>query len=606
MRKAALHNLGCKVNAYETESMRQMLEQAGYKIVPFGEEADVYVVNTCSVTNIADRKSRQMLHRAKKKNPDSVVVAAGCYVQTSKEQAQADGAVDILIGNNRKHELVGLLEQYFQEHPPKGMEEGTSQPKGREPGRLPDENAGCHGVQAMERKTHPYTAVGNIAEDREYEALSISSTGEHTRAFLKVQDGCNQFCSYCIIPYARGRVRSRDMGEVVREVETLAREGYREIVLTGIHLSSYGTDWVHGTPTIEKEEVQEPHPAGPHPPLQEPQPAGPQLPLQEPHPAGLQLPLQEPHTTAPHPSLQGLCPSVQQQGSAALQKEGQGMKLLELIRRVHGVEGICRIRLGSLEPGIVTEAFAKELSKLHKVCPHFHLSLQSGCDATLQRMNRKYTCGEYERGCRLLREHFSHPAITTDVIVGFPGETEEEFEATREFLKRINFFEIHIFKYSLRKGTKAAQMEHQIPEETKGRRSDVLFGDLSAMHREYLEWHIGREVEVLMEEEVSLGGKRYFLGHTKEYVKAAIPLPEEGTGNKPAQGQPEPTKPNPSIKSGEEPENQWVQGLVADTGHTGPQAKGEKGLENKLVRGTAASLLQGDILLLQNFSIFSK
>ena len=459
MRKAALHNLGCKVNAYETESMRQMLEQAGYEIVPFGEPADVYVVNTCSVTNIADRKSRQMLHRAKKKNPDSVVVAAGCYVQTSKEQAQADGAIDILIGNNRKHELVGLLEQYFQERPPK------------------------------EEEGHPYASIGNIAEDREYEELGIRRTGEHTRAFLKVQDGCNQFCSYCIIPYARGRVRSRNMEEVAREVETLAQEGYREIVLTGIHLSSYGTDWVEEKAT-----------------------------------------------------------------------QGQGTKLLELIQRVHGIDGIARIRLGSLEPGIITEEFAKELSKLPKVCPHFHLSLQSGCNATLQRMNRNYTCEEYEAGCRLLREYFSHPAITTDVIVGFPGETEEEFEATRKFLRRINFFEIHIFKYSLRKGTKAAKMEHQVPEETKSKRSDALFEDLSDMNREYLGWHIGRELEVLMEEEVSFGGKRYFLGHTKEYVKAAVPLPEEG---------------------GEE-------------------------LENKLVRGTAASLLKEHILLLQNFSIFLK
>lgn len=459
MRRAALHNLGCKVNAYETESMRQMLEQAGYEIVPFGEQADVYVVNTCSVTNIADRKSRQMLHRAKKRSPDSVVVAAGCYVQTSKEQAQADGAVDILIGNNRKHELVGLLEQYFQERP------------------------------AKEGEGHPYTSVGNIAKDREYEELGIRRTGEHTRAFLKVQDGCNQFCSYCIIPYARGRVRSRNMEEVAREVETLAQEGYREIVLTGIHLSSYGTDWA-------------------------------------------------------------------QEGPA----QGQGAKLLELIQRVHGIDGIARIRLGSLEPGIITEEFAKELSKLPKICPHFHLSLQSGCNATLRRMNRKYTCEEYEIGCKLLRKYFSHPAITTDVIVGFPGETEEEFEATRKFLQRINFFEIHIFKYSLRKGTKAAQMDHQIPEETKSKRSDVLFEDLSAMNREYLGWHIGRELEVLMEEEVSFGGKRYFIGHTKEYVKAAVPLPEEG---------------------GEE-------------------------LENKLVRGTVASLLKEHILLLQNFSIFLK
>lgn len=512
MRKAALHNLGCKVNAYETESMRQMLEQAGYEIVPFEELADVYVVNTCSVTNIADRKSRQMLHRAKKKNPGSAVVAAGCYVQTSKEQAQADGAIDILIGNNRKHELVALLEQYFQDYPAMGREKGlgSSQPRESMQGRQPAEDGNFHICRPGDAGCldgHSYVSVGNIAEDREYEELGIRRTGEHTRAFLKVQDGCNQFCSYCIIPYARGRVRSRGMGEVVQEVETLAREGYREIVLTGIHLSSYGTDWAQ-----EKPVAAELHPSG---------------------------------------QLQGMAIK----GKAI---NWEGSRLLELIQRVHKIDGIDRIRLGSLEPGIVTEEFAKGLSKMPKICPHFHLSLQSGCDATLQRMNRKYTCEEYEKGCRLLREHFSHPAITTDVIVGFPGETEEEFEATRGFLQRIHFFEIHIFKYSLRKGTRAAQMEHQIPEGAKARRSEVLFEDLSAMNREYLEWHIGRELEVLMEEEVSFGGKRYFLGHTKEYVKAAVLLPEAGGGE----------------------------------------------LENKLVRGTAVSMLKEHILLLQNFSIF--
>ncbi len=422
MRKAALHNLGCKVNAYETDSMRQMLEQAGYEIVPFDAMADVYVINTCSVTNVADRKSRQMLHRAKKKNPNSVVVAAGCYVQTSKEQAQVDPAIDILIGNNKKHELPKLLERFFQSHTPESEKDFCS-------------------------------SVADIGKEREYEELSISRTGEHTRAFLKVQDGCNQFCSYCIIPYARGRVRSRKMPEVIREVKTLAEKGYRELVLTGIHLSSYGVD---------------------------------------------------------------------------LQPEdgGETVGLLDLIRSVHETEGIDRIRLGSLEPGIVTEEFAEALSELPKVCPHFHLSLQSGCDATLKRMNRKYTCAEYRESCRLLRKYFAHPAITTDVIVGFPGETEEEFELTREFLKQINFFEIHIFKYSLRKGTRAAELKPQVPEEIKGQRSDSLFEELSVMNREYLNWHLGRELEVLMEEEVSFGGKKYFLGHTREYVKAAVLLPE--------------------------------------------------------------------------------
>lgn len=410
MKKVALHNLGCKVNAYETESMQQMLEAAGYEIVPFDQKADVYVINTCSVTNIADRKSRQMIHRAKKQNPDSVVVAAGCYVQTSKEQAEADEAIDILIGNNKKHELPQMLEAFFAE------------------------------------KSGKKTEVVNIAEDKSYENLSVSRTAEHTRAFIKVQDGCNQFCSYCIIPYARGRVRSRELSDVLREVEALAKNGYREVVLTGIHLSSYGVD------------INE--------------------------------------------------------------------NLLHLIQEVHQIEGIERIRLGSLEPKIVTEEFARSLSQLPKVCPHFHLSLQSGCDATLKRMNRKYTCEEYALGCELLRKYFEHPAITTDVIVGFPGETEEEFETTREFLKKIGFFEIHIFKYSVRKGTKAAEMKEQVPEEIKAKRSDILFDDLVPMNHAFLEWHIGKEAEVLMEEKVTFSGKDYFLGHTKEYVKMAVPYTE--------------------------------------------------------------------------------
>lgn len=410
MKKAALHNLGCKVNAYETESMQQMLEAAGYEIVPFDQKADVYVINTCSVTNIADRKSRQMIHRAKKQNPDSVVVAAGCYVQTSKEQAEADEAIDILIGNNKKHELPQMLEAFFAE------------------------------------KGGKKTEIVNIAEDKSYENLTVSRTAEHTRALIKVQDGCNQFCSYCIIPYARGRVRSRELSDVLREVEALAKNGYREVVLTGIHLSSYGVD--------------------------------------------------------------------------------NNENLLHLIREVHQIEGIERIRLGSLEPKIVTEEFARSLSQLPKVCPHFHLSLQSGCDATLKRMNRKYTCEEYALGCELLRKYFAHPAITTDVIVGFPGETEEEFEITREFLKKIGFFEIHIFKYSVRKGTKAAEMKEQVPEEIKAKRSDILFDDLVPMNHAFLEWYIGKEAEVLMEEKVTFSGKEYFLGHTKEYVKMAVPYTE--------------------------------------------------------------------------------
>ncbi len=445
MRKAALHNLGCKVNAYETESMRQILEDAGYQIVPFEEKADVYVINTCTVTNIADRKSRQMIRRARKNNPDGVVVAAGCYVQTSQAQAREDGTADILIGNNRKHELADLLEAFFAEKEP----EKTGGPGGENEKNI----AECRKNEQKDAKWRE-SAVGDIAAEKEYEQMGILRTGGHTRAFLKVQDGCDQFCSYCVIPYARGRVRSRAADDAVREAEELAAGGYREVVLTGIHLSSYGADF-------RKREGE--------------------------------------------------------------QAEG----LLELIRKIHAVEGIARIRLGSLEPKIVTEEFAAALAGLPKVCPHFHLSLQSGCDQTLRRMNRKYTCREYEEGCETLRRHFAHPAITTDVIVGFPGETEEEFEQTRAFLRRIGFFEMHIFKYSLRKGTRAAKMEGQVKEEAKNERSAVLFADAAPMNQAYLEWHIGREAEVLVEETIRIDGKEYAIGHTKEYVKVAFPL-EEG------------------------------------------------------------------------------
>lgn len=409
-RKAALHNLGCKVNAYETEAMQQMLVRAGYEIVPFQEYADVYVINTCSVTNIADRKSRQMLHKAKKENPDSIVVAAGCYVQTSKEQAQADEAIDILIGNNRKHELVELLERCFAER------EQTQE----KPESVPDINR----------------------REETYEELHLEQTAEHTRAFLKVQDGCNQFCSYCIIPYARGRIRSRQTAEVVREVQALAQNGCHEVVLTGIHLSSYGLD--------------------------------------------------------------------------------HGEDLLGLIWAVHEVEGIYRIRLGSLEPNIITEEFAGALAELPKVCPHFHLSLQSGCDATLKRMNRRYDTKGYAEKCAILRKHYEHPAITTDVIVGFPGETWEEFEETKAFLEEIHFYEMHIFKYSKREGTKAAVMEHQVPEEIKAERSGILLALEKEMSKEYRDYYIGQETEALLEEEILFEGKRYFTGYTKEYVKVAF------------------------------------------------------------------------------------
>lgn len=406
MKKAALHNLGCKVNAYETEAMQHLLEEAGYEIVPFTQKADVYVINTCSVTNMADRKSRQMLHKAKKNNPDSIVVATGCYVQTSEKEVLNDLSVDIVIGNDRKHDLVRLLEEYSLDSVNDTVD---------------DINDGKH----------------------DFEELFIDQTKEHTRAFIKVQDGCNQFCSYCIIPYARGRVRSRRFENVIAEVERLAANGFKEVVLTGIHLSSYGVDFEEAT------------------------------------------------------------------------------GLLELIQAVNAVKGIERIRLGSLEPKIVTEHFASELSKLDKICPHFHLSLQSGCDVTLKRMNRKYTTKEYERGCELLRKYFVHPAITTDVIVGFPGETEEEFEQTEAYLEHIHFYEMHIFKYSKRKGTRAAVMPDQIDEQIKAARSEKLIALGHDMSKEFRKFYIGKNEEVLFEEKAVIGDKEYFVGYTKEYVKVA-------------------------------------------------------------------------------------
>ena len=411
MKKVAIHNLGCKVNSYEAESMEQMLRAAGYSIVPFDENvpADVYIINTCSVTNIADRKSRQMLHKAKKMNPDAIVVAAGCYVQSDSEGVQKDEAVDLVLGNNCKINIVEALENYAADH-------------------------------------ESHISVLDLSVKQPYEELEIDKVSEHTRAYIKIQDGCNQFCTYCIIPYARGRVRSRNVQNVLEEVKRLAASGYQEVVLTGIHLSSYGIDCEES--------------------------------------------------------------------------------LLHLIQMVHQVEGIRRIRLGSLEPRIVTETFAEELAKMEKICPHFHLSLQSGCDATLARMNRKYTTEEYENACNILRKNFTHPAITTDVIVGFPGETEEEFAQTKEYLKRIHFYEMHIFKYSRRQGTRAAVMEHQVPEEIKTKRSAQLLALAESMSREFRAYYVGKEEEVLFEEPMEVDGETWYTGYTKEYVKIAAKTAE--------------------------------------------------------------------------------
>lgn len=448
---AALHNLGCKVNAYETEAMQQQLEQAGYEIVPFAPGADVYVINTCSVTNIADRKSRQMLHKAKKMNPESVIVAAGCYVQTAKERTGLAVEADIILGNNKKKDLVKALEEYLAnraEEKTRDDEKTRDNEKAvhRAEGSETEENRAVTDKAVADKDGESWGGIIDINHTKEYEQLFITRAEEHTRAYIKVQDGCNQFCSYCIIPYARGRVRSRGMEDVVRELTELTKNGVREVVLTGIHLSSYGTDL--------------------------------------------------------------------------------GTNLLTLIKRVHEIDGIERIRLGSLEPGIVTEEFARELSLLPKMCSHFHLSLQSGCDTVLKRMNRRYTAKEYLERCEILRKQFDNPALTTDVIVGFPGETEEEFQETVEFLKKIKFYETHIFKYSKRKGTRAADMPEQVAEQVKTERSDIL----SALHErnkeEFEQSWTEKNCQVLFEEKINLQGRDYFVGYTKEYIRAVVPAKE--------------------------------------------------------------------------------
>lgn len=412
--KVALHNLGCKVNAYEIEAMQQLLEEAGYEIVPFEPGADIYVINTCTVTNIADRKSRQMLHKAKKMNPEAIVVATGCYVQTGGEKLEKDEAIDLVLGNNQKINIVEALAEYAENKP-------------------------GHGSHVIK-----------INQTKEYEELSIDHTAEHVRAYIKVQDGCNQFCTYCIIPYARGRVRSRNIESVLKEVRALAEKGYKEVVLTGIHLSSYGVDFPE-----EKKET-----------------------------------------------------------------------LLSLIRAVHEIEGIRRIRLGSLEPGIVTREFAEGIAALPKVCPHFHLSLQSGCDETLERMNRRYRSEEYRERCELLREVYGNPALTTDVIVGFPQESEEEFRKSYDFVDSIRFYETHIFKYSRRQGTKAAAMDGQLTEAEKSFRSEKMI-ELHHRHAgDYEKSMLGKNLEVLIEEEYTNDGRTWYLGHSREYIKTAVPKSE--------------------------------------------------------------------------------
>lgn len=409
MKSVALHNLGCKVNGYEMDVMQQMLQEKGYVVVPFDQKADIYIINTCTVTNIADRKSRQMLHRAKKMNPDAIVVAVGCYVQTGEETVRQDESIDLAIGNNRKKDLASILEEYLRER---------------------------------EESSKPVCDIIDINHTDEYEEMTLQKTAEHTRAYIKIQDGCNQFCTYCIIPYARGRVRSRKQEDILKEVHGIVQAGYQEIVLTGIHISSYGVD--RGEP-----------------------------------------------------------------------------ELLILLQELHKIEGLKRIRLGSLEPRIVTEEFAKQISEMPKICPHFHLSLQSGCDAVLKRMNRRYDSREYLDKVELLRKYYRKPAITTDVIVGFPGETEEEFAVTQKFAEQVQFAEMHIFKYSKRQGTVAAKMKEQLTEAEKGVRSDLLMKVEAQMANDYRQSFVGEEVEVLFEEKKTIGDYEYWVGHTPEYLRVA-------------------------------------------------------------------------------------
>ena len=401
MKRVSFHNLGCKVNAYETAAMEQKLQDAGYEVVAFNEPADIVIVNTCSVTNMADKKSRQMLHRAKRKNPDALVIAAGCYVQTKADEVKADEAVDVIVGNNEKKNIVEIIENATKE------------------------------------------AIIDINQTDEYEEMDMATITEHTRAHIKIQDGCNNFCSYCIIPYARGRVRSRDFESTKKEALELVNSGYKEIVITGIEVSTY---------------------------------------------------------------------------------DFEGKKLIDVVEELNKIDGLERIRLSSLNPDIITDEFARRLSKCEKICPHFHLSMQSGCDKTLKDMNRHYTSEEYLEKVEILRKYFDDPAITTDIIVGFPGESDKDFETTLETVKKAKFYQIHVFKYSRRDGTVASDMDNQVDEQIKNERSERLIALADEMQTEYEQQFLNTEQEVLFEEEIEIDGAKYMVGHTKNYLQVATIL----------------------------------------------------------------------------------
>ena len=438
MKRVAFHNLGCKVNSYELDIMRQKMEEHGYTSVPFEEKADVYVINTCTVTNIADRKSRQMIHKAKKKNPEALVIAVGCYVETDKDRVGTDSAIDLAIGNNNKARIAELLDEFLSQNEA--------------------EDAPADGL--MKRTLFGKT-MADLTHRPSYEDMQLKEPG-HTRAYVKIQDGCNQFCTYCIIPYARGRIRSRRPGEILQEVQALAAGGIREVILTGIHVSSYGLEWDAASDAVPFDPIK------------------------------------------------------------------SGAFLLDLMDRIRQIPGIERIRLSSLEPRIITEPFVKGIAAMPQVCPHFHLSLQSGCNATLKRMNRHYTTEEFMDSVNLLRRYYDKPAITTDVIVGFPGETITEFEETKRFLEAVNFYEMHVFKYSVRKGTAAASMPVQIPDPVKAARSDELLEMTMRQSQMYRRQFISAQEELLLEETAELPGGLYWRGHTKRYVEGYIPA--DGAG----------------------------------------------------------------------------
>ena len=406
MKKVSFYTLGCKVNQYETNAMAQKFKEAGYKIVDMNYDiSDICIVNTCTVTNMSDRKSRHSLRRVKEKNPSAIIAAVGCYAQVAKNDLEKMSEIDIVLGNEEKANIVQYVEKFMENH---------------------NENK--------------LIEIEDIASKKEFEDMGQITYTEKTRAFIKVQDGCNQFCSYCIIPYARGRVRSRNAESIIKEITQIAQNGIKEVVITGIHVASYGRDF------------------------------------------------------------------------------GNENGLIELLEKINNIKGIKRIRLGSLEPKIITEEFMQRLIKLEKMCHHFHLSLQSGCDETLKRMNRKYNTAEIKEIVERLRRYYNDVILTTDIIVGFPGETEEEFEKTYQFLKEIKLYKMHVFQYSPRKGTRAAVMPNQVDGNVKEKRSRKLIELSNENQKRYNEMLVGKEVEVLFEDQAVEEDKKYFKGHTQNYI----------------------------------------------------------------------------------------